>query len=162
MAVKISEWKDSEGKVFPHLEASGADFNEAFVEAAQGFFSLFTDLSTVRAHDRVEIFCESSDSDWLFSDWINTLIYEIRERRMLFSEFKIHVEGINVKGEIIGEKIDPKRHPLKIDFLGGAAFNRLSAEEVSLGVGKSARVSVVLDDIKRHPLPLKELWGATS
>lgn len=159
MSLKITEWKDPQGNVFPRLEASGRDLTEAFEEAARGFFSLFTDLSTVRTTEKVTIFCESSDSDWLFSDWINTLIYEIRERGMLFSEFKIHVEGINVKGEIRGERIDPKRHPRRLDFISGAAFELLSAEEADRKTGAPARVSVVLNDRARHPLPLLQLWG---
>lgn len=161
MPLKITEWKDPRGAVFPRLEASGQDLSEAFQEAARGFFSLFTDLSEIRPSERVVIFCESSDSDWLYSDWINTLIYEVRERKMLFSEFKIHVEGINVKGEILGEKIDPKRHSRKIDFLAGAAFELLSAEEADTKLGTPARVSVVLNDSKRHPLPLKTLWESS-
>lgn len=158
MPLKITEWKDPQGIAYPRLEASGKDLTEAFQEAARGFFSLFTDLSEVLPREHVVIFCESSDSDWLFSDWINTLIYEIRERKMLFSEFKIHVEGINVKGEILGEKIDPNRHSRKVDFLSGAAFELLSAEEADPRGGTPARVSVVLNDSKRHPLPVKSLW----
>ncbi len=158
MRLKITEWTDPQGKTFPHLEASGKDLTEAFQEAARGFFSLFTDLSTVARKDSVVIFCESSDSDWLFSDWINTLIYEVRERGMLFSEFNIYVEGINVKGEIVGEAIDPARHVRKVDFISGAAFTQLSAEEADLKIGTPARVSVVLNDTARHPLPVRELW----
>lgn len=158
MSVKITEWKDTQGNVFPRLEASGRDLSEAFQEAARGFFSLFTDLTLVRPTESVEIFCESSDSDWLFSDWINTLIYEIRERKMLFSEFKIEVVGINVKGVVRGEPIDSKRHPRSLDFISGGAFTHLFAEEADTKTGTPARVSVVLNDTKRHPLPLLQLW----
>jgi len=78
---------------------------------------------------------------------------------MLFSEFNVHVEGINVKGEIRGERIDPKRHRRLVDFISGAAFTELSAEEADLKAGTPARVCVVLNDSARHPLPLLRLWG---
>lgn len=151
----MTEWKDRTGIPHPRIEAEGKDLTEAFRAAAGAFFEFFTDLSRVRATEKVTIFCESSDSDWLFSDWINTLIYEIRERRMIFSEFRVSVDGINVKGEILGEAIDPSRHPLKREALAGAAFDELFAIEE----GSGARVSAVLNDHARHPLPLRELWG---
>jgi SHS2 domain-containing protein len=154
MAVEITEWTDRTGRTFPHLQARGKSLTEAFRTAATGFFGLITDVETIRPTVEVVIFCESSDSDWLFSDWINTLIYEVRERRMLFSEFLVEVDGINVKGKIRGEAIDPKRHPLKREHLSGAAFDELFAEEGPEG----ARVSVVLNDGERHPLPLRALW----
>jgi SHS2 domain-containing protein len=152
----MTEWKDRAGNTHPRLEAEGKDLTEAFRAAAREFFSSFTDLSTVRSSESVVVFCESSDSDWLFSDWINTLIYETRERRMLFSEFRIEVDGINVKGEIRGERIDPARHPRTRDRVAGAAFDELYAHEAE--AGRPARVSAVLNDSARHPLPLRELW----
>jgi SHS2 domain-containing protein len=154
MGVRMTEWNDRWGKVHPRIEAEGADLTEAFREAARGFFDFFTDSAAILPRERVVIFCESSDSDWLFSDWLNTLLYETRERRMLFSDFRVQIDGINVKGEIWGEAIDPQRHPLKRERLAGAAFDELFAIEE----GGRARVSAVLNDWVRHPLPLRELW----
>ena len=156
MAVVVKEWKDRSGSVYPLLSATGPDLSEAFREAARGFFDLFTDRTTIRPRVEIPIFCESSDTEWLFSDWLNTLIYEIRERRMVFSEFEIEAEGINVKGKIRGEPIDPLRHPRTREFVAGAAFDGLLVEEFPGEV----RVSVVLNDRARHPLPLARLWGA--
>lgn len=158
MTVKITEWSDAAGNRFPKLEASGKDLTEAFQQAARGFYSLFTDLAQVRPLQKVAILCESSDTDWLFSDWINTLLYETRERGMLFSEFHVEVDGINVEGYVLGEKIDANRHLLKRDFIAGAAFESLSAVEEDVKRGEPARVGVVLNDLRQHPLPLKELW----
>jgi SHS2 domain-containing protein len=156
MGVRMTEWNDRSGKAHPRIEAEGANLTEAFREAARGFFGFFTDPGAIRPLERVVIYCESSDSDWLFSDWLNTLLYETRERRMVFSDFRVHVDGINVKGEIWGEPIDPARHPLKHDRVAGAAFDELFAIEE----GGRARVSAVLNDWARHPLPLRELWEA--
>src|SRR5690606_20285840 len=82
---------DHGGTGWSRLEAHGPSLSEAFRQAALGFFSELTDLTTVRPEREVEIFCESADLDLLFSDWINTLIYEIRETGMLFSRFEIDV-----------------------------------------------------------------------
>jgi SHS2 domain-containing protein len=155
MQVEITEWQDRSGVLQPRLKASGANMTDAFRAAAGGFFNLFTDVSTIRPTIEVKIFCESSDSDWLFSDWINTLVFETREKRMIFSEFHIEVEGIGIRGSIRGELIDKARHPLKLEKISGAAFDGLYAQESSSG----AEVSAVLNDHIRHPLPLKELWG---
>lgn len=154
MKAQITEWTSRKGQIYPRLEASGKTLTEAFQNAAHGFFGLFVDLESVRPSVAVEIFCESSDSDWLFSDWLNTLVYEVRERGMIFRDFKIRVDGINVKGVIYGERIDPNRHVLKREFLAGAAFDLLYAVESESG----AQVSAVLNDERRHPLPLREIW----
>jgi SHS2 domain-containing protein len=154
MAVQITDWIDRHGRVSPRLEARGKSLTEAFREAARGFFGLITDVATIRPSQEIAIFCESSDSDFLFADWINTLIYEIREHGMIFCEFDVEVEGINIKGKIRGEKIDRERHGLLRPSLAGAAFDALFAEEGPEG----ARVSAVLNDEARHPLPLAELW----
>jgi SHS2 domain-containing protein len=161
MTSRMTEWRDAKGRSFPRIEAVGSDLSEAFREAAQVFFSHFTDLGKVRPSESVVVFCESSDSDWLFSDWINSLIYEVRERGMLFSEFRIVVDGINVKGEILGERIDPTRHVLLIEELAGAAFDELYAREAESSDAK-ATVSAVLNDFARHSLPLRGLWSKSA
>ncbi len=160
MAMQTSEWIDAKGNAFPRIEATGQDLSEAFRDAARGFFSLFTDLDRVQALEKVVIHCESSDTDWLVSDWMNTLVYEVRERKMLFSRYEIHVEGIGITGVIWGERIDPVRHPLHREAIAGAAFDLLFGREPE---GDSpAAVSVVLNDVARHPLPLRELWRASE
>ncbi len=158
MAVTVKQWKDRSGSEYPWLVATGRDLTDAFQQAARGFFDLFTDRSSVKPLIEVPIYCESSDTEWLYSDWINTLIYEVRERGMLFSEFRIFAEGIQIKGVILGEPIDPKRHSRTREFIAGAAFDGLSVEDVPEGV----RASAVLNDRERHPLPLAALWVAAA
>lgn len=143
---QVRDWTDPKGNVWPLIEAKAGSLSEAFGLAAQGFFTLITRPETVRPEVEVEIFCESADLDLLFSDWINTLIYETREKRMLFSRFEIEVEGINVKGKIYGERFDPERHPLLRDSIQGIAFNELLTYEGP----EEVIVRGVMDDTPRH------------
>lgn len=138
----------------PYLEAKGKNLSEAFANAAYQFFDLITDASSIEAKESIPIFCESADLDLLFSDWVNSLIWEIRDKKMLFSRFEIQVEGINVKGKIWGEKINPQKHALKRSQIQGIAFDRLHCLEDQQGV----RVGGVLNDFERHGLNLKTLW----
>lgn len=158
----IKEWTSASGRVYPKISAEGTDLTTAFSEAARQFFGIFTEVSSIRPTQSVRINCESSDTDFLFADWLNTLIYESRERGMIFSEFEIQVDGIQVRGVMKGEKIDSARHPLKREFLGGAGFKELATDEGNPALGKPARVSVVLNDDRRHPLPLRELWSLSQ
>lgn len=144
---------DHGGTGWSRLEAHGPSLSEAFRQAALGFFSELTDLTTVRPEREVEIFCESADLDLLFSDWINTLIYEIRETGMLFSRFEIDVEGIHVKGKIYGEPLDSARHPIRRSRAVGIAFTDLGTFEEEGGF----RVQGVMDDYPRHHVELKSV-----
>ena len=46
----------------------------------------------------------------LFVDWLNTIIYEMAVRRMLFSRFAVTIERIRLKATLWGEPVDVARH----------------------------------------------------
>lgn len=131
------------------LQAEGRTLSGAFIRAAERFAALVYDPTTVEPRESVEIFCESADLELLYADWINTLIYEIHHRGMLFSRFEVHVEGINIRGRILGERRDPSRHRILRAETRGIAFTELEVWEERGHVF----VRAVLDD-DRHVLRL--------
>jgi len=46
----------------------------------------------------------------LFVDWLNTIIYEMAVRRMLFARFAVTIEGTRLKATLWGEPVDVARH----------------------------------------------------
>ena len=150
---------DSKNTEFPYIECKGTNLNDAFQKAALELMGLITDVTQIEQKQPVTIFCESADLDLLFSDWINTLLWELNDKKMLFSRFDIHVEGINVKGKIWGEPIDPHKHELKRQNIQGIAFDRLSCEEINENGVMRVRVSGVLNDVDRHGYHLEPLWS---
>ena len=46
----------------------------------------------------------------MFVDWLNTIIYEMAVRKMLFARFAVTIEGIRLKATLWGEPVDVARH----------------------------------------------------
>ena len=60
----------------------------AFEEAARALAAVVTEPGLVAASQPVELTCAAPDDDILLLDWLNGLIYEMAERRMLFGDFR--------------------------------------------------------------------------
>jgi len=46
----------------------------------------------------------------LFVDWLNTIIYEMAVRRMLYGCFDVRIEGTRLQATLWGEAVDVARH----------------------------------------------------
>ncbi len=58
----------------------------------------------------VAIECEAEDDEVLLVDWLNTLVFEMATRLMLFSQFTVHIEDGRLQGQAVGEAVDVARH----------------------------------------------------
>ena len=102
-------WED-----FPHdadvgVRGFGATAAEAFEQAALALTAIVTH-ARVEPLVAVEVGCEAPDLELLFVDWLNTIIYEMAVRRMLFSRFAVTIERIRLKATLWGEPVDVARH----------------------------------------------------
>jgi len=64
----------------------------------------------VEASERVEVSCQAPDLELLFVEWLNSVIYEMAVRRMLFGRFSVRIEGARLEGTLCGEPVDVARH----------------------------------------------------
>lgn len=128
------------------IQASGPTLSAMFIAAGEALADAVSDRTRVQPETAIEIVCESSDLEFLLADWINTLLYEMNERRFLFSRFEISADGIHVRGYAWGEPYDPTRHaePTLVD---GVGFTDLKVLETHSGFAGT----FVLDD-PRHRL----------
>ncbi len=78
--------------------------------------------------DTVEIECVSGDDELLLAEWLNTLIFEMAMRNMLFSEFRVRLEGGTLKAEALGETIDVSRHEPAVE-VKGATYTALKVSQ---------------------------------
>ena len=58
----------------------------------------------------VEVSCEEADLELLFVDWLNTIIYEMAIRNMLFARFAVTINGTRLRATLWGEGVDVARH----------------------------------------------------
>ncbi len=105
------------------VKGSGATKREAFENAAMGAVSIIIDPSRIRALNSLFIDCESQNDEDLLEDWINSLIREMEERKMLFSKFQVFLAKPKLRGKVWGEPIDSRRHKLmnklsKVEYEG--------------------------------------------
>ncbi len=108
---------------FPHdadvgVRGIGATKAQAFEQAALALTAIVSDLQAIEAQQPIEVECEASDDELLLADWLNSLIYEMATRKMLFSRFSVQLDGRRLRGQAWGEAVDPARHQPAVEIKG--------------------------------------------
>lgn len=111
-------WEHFEHGADIGVRGLGATKAEAFEQAAVALTGVVTDPDRVQPVDRIAVECEAPDDELLLAEWLNTLIYEMATRRMLFRRFAVHIEGSRLRGEARGEPVDQKRHRPAVEVKG--------------------------------------------
>ena len=96
----------------------GATEAEAFEQAAIGMTAVITDPATVQPREAVAIECKAPDDELLFAEWLNSLIYEMATRKMLFSRFAVRLDGTRLSAQAWGERTDITRHRPAVEIKG--------------------------------------------
>ena len=96
----------------------GATKAQAFEQAALALSAVVTDPQTIEPRQPIEVECEAPDDELLLADWLNSLIYEMSARRMLFSRFSVELDGRRLRGRAWGESVDPARHHPAVEIKG--------------------------------------------
>jgi len=99
---------------FPHqadvgVRGFGPTLAEAFEQAALALTAVVTHAE-VKSLATVEVSCDAPDIELLFVDWLNTIIYEMAVRSMLFGQFAVTIEGNRLHARLWGESVDVERH----------------------------------------------------
>lgn len=110
----------------------GASREQAFEQAALALTAVISDLDKVAAREAVEVQCEAPDEELLFVDWLNTLVYEMATRHMLFSRYAVHLDGTRLTATAWGEPLDIARHQPAVE-VKGATYTGLRVTQVADG-----------------------------
>jgi SHS2 domain-containing protein len=99
---------------FPHgadvgLRGFGPSVEVAFQQAALALTGIVTDAEIVPAA-RIQVVCEASDIELLLVEWLNSIIYEMAVRSMLFGRFEVKISGTRLRGTMWGEPINQAKH----------------------------------------------------
>ncbi|CAH1070269.1 archease [Candidatus Nitrotoga sp. 1052] len=110
-------------KHFPHeadvgVCGMGATLAEAFEQAALALTAVITDLAVVSPKEMIRLSCAAPDTELLFVDWLNVLIYEMATRKMLFSRFEVHLEEGRLTAQVWGEALNVARHHPAVEVKG--------------------------------------------
>ena len=99
------------------VRAYGRTAKEAFENAAQGMFSLITDLERVKPEREETVEVEAADIEALLVEWLGELLFRLELEDLLFKEFQVkELSDTRLVARAKGEKIDPQRHPLLLQI----------------------------------------------
>lgn len=100
------------------IRGFGDSASEAFEQAALALTAVVANLATVRCDETVEIRCDAPDLELLLVSWLNTIIYEMAVRKMLFSGYRVVISGHSLEATMTGERVEPERHELAVEPKG--------------------------------------------
>ena len=108
---------------FPHqadvgVRGLGATLEQAFEQAALALTAVITDLEIVAPKEMLQISCIAPNAELLLADWLNSLIFEMVTRNMLFSRFEVHLEGNHLTANVWGEALEVARHHPAVEIKG--------------------------------------------
>lgn len=126
---------------FPHdadigIRGFGPTPASAFEQAALAMTAAVTEIGLVQRERKVEIEAQAPSLDILFLDWINALVFEMAERRMLFSAFDVAIDGERLKAAAWGETVSRERHAPGVE-VKGATFTELTVVEDRPGLWRA-------------------------
>ena len=127
------------------LKAYGKNPEAAFINAANGMYSLITDPGMIREQKAIDISVEGSSIEGLLVSWLNELIFHFDAygfigKGIVITEFTpsftLHPIGGGIGGGevcklralVSGEDFDPKRHESKL-LIKAATYHRLKVEK---------------------------------
>jgi len=122
---------------FPHqadvgVRGFGPAPERAFEQVARAMTAVVSDLQRVRPRCGVAIHCRGSDLELLLYDWLNTLIFEMATRHMLFSRFEVSIRGSELTATAHGETLEVARHQPRVE-IKGATFTELRVARNAAG-----------------------------
>ena len=109
------------------VQATGSNLGDAFAQAALGMMAIVTDVE-ISAVEAVAVCCQAPDEELLLIDWLNTLIFEMATRRLLFGRFEVHIErnatNVSLTATAWGEPVNRDKHHPAVE-LKGATYTAL-------------------------------------
>ncbi len=102
--------------------------SEAFEQAALALTAVITDVNLISPTEVIEIECEAPDIEILLVDWLNSVIYEMATRKMLFSKFNAKIRDLQLKACLYGETLDISKHQPAVE-IKGATYTALSVRQ---------------------------------
>lgn len=125
--------------------ARGASLAEVFAASADALLAASVDdPSSVGAVERQPVALAEPDRELLLLRFLNELVYLRDARKLLLRAEALEVEetpaGARLRGTLVGERIDPSRHPLAVDVKAATAHALAVAAE-----GGGFRATVTLD-----------------
>jgi SHS2 domain-containing protein len=124
----MSDWQHFAHGADIGVRGRGAPLAEAFAAAAVGLTAVVADPLQVRPLEPVRIECAMADRELLFYEWLNSLVFLMATRRMLFSRFDVRIAGDTLEADAWGEPVEVARHAPAVE-VKGATLTELAVRQ---------------------------------
>lgn len=124
----MSDWQHFAHGADIGVRGRGATQAEAFAAAAVGLTAVVVDPWQVRPLESVRVECAMTDRGLLLYEWLNSLVFLMATRRMLFSRFDVRIVGDKLEADAWGESVDIARHAPAVE-VKGATLTELAVRQ---------------------------------
>jgi tRNA nucleotidyltransferase (CCA-adding enzyme) len=131
-ASPLPHWEHFEHKADVGVRGIGATKESAFEQAALAMLAVITNPELVRPSRRTEIRCKAPSDELLLVEWLNALVLQTATAKMLFSRFKVAINGHRLRAKVWGERVDVSRHEPAVE-IKGATYTELSVQQDAAG-----------------------------
>ena len=126
------------------LEVEAASLPELFAEALRGLTDCVTDVAGIEPRHRRRLKASAAALDLLLAAFLDEALYRFEAGGELYSGARVALRrgaaGHELAAEVLGERLDPERHPVKT-AIKGVTLHGLAVERRAEGW----RARVVLD-----------------
>jgi SHS2 domain-containing protein len=98
------------------IKAYGNTIFEAFENAAVGMFDIITDNSKIDSVGQYDIQLDAPDLEQLLVDWLSELLFLNSAKNLVFSSFKVDIEGNHLSAQVFGEEYDTSKHKMGVEI----------------------------------------------
>jgi SHS2 domain-containing protein len=95
---------------------------QAFENAAVALFSVMVNVHAVEQKEKRTIAVSAPDRELLLVEWLNALLSLSDIEHMVFSKFKVKLDGVSLTGTAWGEKLDQERHEPNVEIKGATYY----------------------------------------
>lgn len=95
---------------------------EAFENTAVALYSVMVNIPAVEASEQRSVTVSAPDHELLLIEWLNALLSLSDIEHMVFSKFKVTMEGASLTGTAWGEKLDQERHEPNVEIKGATYY----------------------------------------
>ncbi len=122
--METTHWEHFDHQADIGVRGVAPALTQAFEQAALALTAVVTDLQSVDPNIDIHIQCSAPDNEILFLEWLDSLIYEMATRKMLFSRFQVDIENNQLNGIAWGEAVNIAKHHPAVE-IKGATFTEL-------------------------------------
>ncbi|WP_340123914.1 archease [Methylobacter svalbardensis] len=117
-------WEHFEHQADIGIRGIAPTLEQAFEQAAVAMTAVVTDPDLVTASKVVSIHCEAPDTELLFVNWINELVYQMSVHGLLFKRYQVSIKNDTLSATAFGVAVDRQKHQPAVE-IKGATFTEL-------------------------------------